>query len=186
MATVFVAFLGMGLYRVNRPTKIPSLPSKSMIEESMMGVKAYRFDNTGELSQEMQMKQGFRYRSQNTFHMVAPMVKIYHRDACWHIRADQGESRQAGRSKKIDQLFLYNHVEVKRIETQKNPIHHNWVLKTHSLQYSPTTALATSNDPVTLLNGEAQIQAQGLRADFNEHTIELLKRVNSHYAKQRS
>lgn len=150
-----------------------------IIEQSMSGIKAMRFDKEGHLTQEVTMKSWCHYQGQTISQLLAPTLKLYHADGgTWDISALKGQSFQTQINGKLDKLQLSENVNIVHINADK---HSPMDLKTQHMMFYPQTSVASTDDPVVMNGSGVEIHAVGMHANLKEHTIELLKNVKSHY-----
>jgi LPS export ABC transporter protein LptC len=159
--------------------KSPIVADSQIVEESMQGVRALRFDNQGHLNQEIHMQQWLRYQDTTVTQMIQPSLRVHATDgSLWDISAQNGEGFQEDMGKPLEKIHLFNNVIVKRTAKKAD----RWLtLTTTSLLFFPQEAMALTDDPVMIVGPNLQMKAQGLRADLDRHSIEFLKRVNSVY-----
>jgi LPS export ABC transporter protein LptC len=153
--------------------------SGSVIEQSMSGVNAKRFDKEGHLTQVVNMQSWVHYQGQNVNQMTKPTLKMIHQDGgIWNISAEQGEGFQIHAKSKLEKLQLSQDVVVTRSDSLKNTL---WELKTQDLTYFPEQSSAMTDSSVIVNGPGVEIHAIGLRANLENHSVELLKEVKTHY-----
>jgi LPS export ABC transporter protein LptC len=153
---------------------------KSVIEQSMSGVNAKRFDKEGHLTQVVNMQSWVHYQGQNVNQMIKPTLEMFHHDGgIWNISAERGEGFQIDTKGKLEKLQLSQDVLVTRTDSLKNTM---WELKTQELTYFPEQSSALTDSSVIVNGPGIEIHAIGLRANLENHAVELLKEVKTHYA----
>lgn len=179
-----IAFLAMYWGRISSPTPI-SVNEQAILDESMKGVQALRFDKQGNLIQILTMQAGWHHKGESVTHMVAPYLKIIQSNgALWDISAKTGESIQNTLGGKIQQLRLSEDVIVQQVITgSASKKDFWWKLKTPNLLFIEENALALTEDPVIIQTLGSETRAVGMRAHLDHHYVELLNHVDTHYAK---
>lgn len=158
----------------------PAMTNTALVEESMEGVSAYRFDDQGRLYQVVKMQSWLHYKGAEISQMLVPSLKVYHPDgSIWHIAAQTGESFHSHLHSPIEKIQLSRNVVVDRQMLHSE----GWLkLTTQILTFFPNQPLATTNEPVVVESPQLKIHAQGMRAHLDRQAIEFLKDVKSSYA----
>lgn len=182
---LFIAALLAAIYFFNFFS--PEIATKStdanndILEETMKGVSAKRYDKNGKLIQVLEMDSWSHLKGQTTTQMLQPHLTVYQDNgSCLTVSSAQGEGYQSKMGSQIDQLKLINQVNVK----QTNPKTQSWwELRTTSLLLFPKdpNPRALTDDKVTVYAPSLKIEAQGLRADLNRETVEFLHQVKTFY-----
>ncbi len=153
--------------------------AKFVTEQSMLGVNAKRFDKEGHLTEVVNMQSWVHYQGQDVNQMTKPTLKMFHHDGgIWNISAEKGEGFQIQTKGKLEKLQLSQDVLVTRTDSLKNTM---WELKTPELTYFPEKSSALTDSPVIVNGPGIEIHAIGLRANLENHAVELLKEVKTYY-----
>ncbi|MCS5710731.1 LPS export ABC transporter periplasmic protein LptC [Candidatus Berkiella aquae] len=183
---LFIAALVAAMYFFNffSPSDIAvksNEQNSDVLEETMTGVSAKRYDKNGKLIQVLEMGSWSHFKGQTTTQMLQPHLTVYQDNgSCLTVSSAQGEGYQAKMGTQIDQLKLINNVNVK----QMNPKTQSWwELKTSSLLLFPKdpNPRALTDDKVTVYAPSLTIEAQGMRADLHRETVEFLHQVKTFY-----
>ncbi len=151
----------------------------AIIDESMVGVHAQRFDHEGRLAQVVSMDSWVHHKGQTVTQMVAPTLKVYPLDgSAWFISAKNGEGFATEMGGQLEKLHLSQNVVVERIGHINDK---GWQLKTETLLFFPQQPTALTDAPVAVYGQGMEIHALGMRAYLNRHHIEFLKDVNCSY-----
>ena len=154
---------------------------KKIIQESMQGVHAKRFDLHGRLIQIVTMKSWLRYQGETVSHMISPALQIYHQDGTlWDISSARGEGFQTRMDGKLEKLHLSDNVIVKQ---SGYPNQFWWELTTQNLDFFTKRPMASTDDPVFIKGPGLQIQATGIRAFLEQHYVQFVKNVTTVYEK---
>jgi len=160
-------------------TPTPPRQDPRVIEESMQNVRAVRFDDNGQYHQTITMAQWLRYQGSTVTHMIRPTVSLQAKDSSqWHISANQGQGAHTALHQ-FSQIHLFDNVIIQRNPDDKN----HWLqLSTGSLLFFPQKFEAFTQNPIHIRGPHLSLEAQGLHANLNEHSIEFLQKVTSVYA----
>lgn len=185
LITAFFIFLMILLsilfLRLPSQQKTPLPLEKKIIQESMKGVQAQRFDQDGKLIQVATMESWFHYKDDPTSQMRFPTLKIFHQDgSMWDICADKGESFQAQINGKLEKLKLSENVVVQQLGGTN---FFWWELKTQHLLFFVKNPMAFTEDPVIVKGPDLLIRANGIRAYFDRQYLEFIKDVETRYEK---
>ncbi|MGE3318104.1 MAG: LPS export ABC transporter periplasmic protein LptC [Candidatus Berkiella sp.] len=160
----------------------PNVENIAIVEEAMKGISAHRFDKNGKLIQVVEMDSWQHHKGQTITQMVAPRL-IIHQDNgnSLTVFGIRGEGYQSKMGAQIDKLKLTEEVSVKQVNPKTDSF---WELKTHSLLFFPKepNPSAETDDKVTVYAPGLTIEGQGMRADLNRETVELLNQVKTFYA----
>lgn len=161
-------------------TKLSSVANGPLvIEESMTGVQASRFDNEGHLTQVIRMTSWLYYKNQTTTHFQFPSLTLYQPDGnTWRIHAKQGKGFQKKVHGKPDKFELTDDVVVENLD-EINKVK----LTSPDLLYYPAKTLAQTDSPVVVHSPSMEIQAKGMRAHLDNQLIEFTHNVRCQYAK---
>lgn len=160
-------------YTIYQPSTEP------VLEQSMLGVNAKRFDIDGHLTQVVSMQSWVHYQGQKVNQMTKPVLKMFQQDgSIWDISSQYGEGFQIDNKGKIEKLLLSEDVLVTRADNRKDSF---WKLTTQDLTYFPAQSSAMTDSAVIVYGPGLEIHAVGLRSNLEMHSIELLKEVKTHY-----
>ncbi|MFI4938001.1 MAG: LPS export ABC transporter periplasmic protein LptC [Candidatus Berkiellales bacterium] len=158
----------------------PSTLNNSMIEEAMTGVFAEHFGEDGLPKQVISMQSWYHYKGETITQMMEPCLKVYHPDGSWwDISAHRGQGYQNSIAGKLAKIHLTHGVVVKQSGKNQGDW---WNLKTQNLLVFPDKQLAQTPDPVVVNSPGIDIQAVGIRAHLDNHTVEFLHAVKTQYA----
>ncbi len=179
-AIFFVLFFASLFYFSFQKTANLTYSSASpvIVDQSLKGIKALRFDEKGQLTEILHMATWKHIQGNPISELEAPFLEIYQPDGSWFISAKNGHSIQANIHSKIEKLQLFNEVSVKRVSINKKA---DWELKTEHLDFHPQLSTASTQDPVVIIGQGMQIHAKGMNANLKNHTLNLLNDVKSHY-----
>ncbi|MBS0286212.1 MAG: LPS export ABC transporter periplasmic protein LptC [Proteobacteria bacterium] len=180
VSVFFVLALIFGYFSFQKTAQtVYTPPVQTVIDQSLKGIYATRFDESGQMIEVLTMKSWQHEQGQKHSQLEAPDLKIYQKNGeHWQICAKSGQSVQTQVYKKIESLQLSDDVTVIKVGTTPNS---KWELKTQNMHYQPALSLATTTNPVFITGQGTNIQAIGMRANLKEQTINLLGNVKSHY-----
>lgn len=174
--------LGISCYFYFTPTTITLASNEeTLVEESMTGVQATRFDKDGHLNQKIAMSSWQHLKGESITTMQKPELKMFYPNgSVCEISADKGEAFQANTKGPLEKLHLFQNVVVQQIGQSPDSW---WELKTNTLIYFPSNETAMTDDPVTVVGPSMSVKSQGLRAYLNQQRVEFINKVTSYYAK---
>lgn len=174
-----ISFVLITLNLIPRTHTTPPV-NETLIEESLEGVSAYRFNEQGHLYQVVKMQSWLHYKGAPISQMASPTLKVYQPDgSIWHISAQNGKGFHTQMNGRIEKIQLSKNVVVDRSTLQSKA----WLkLTTQLLTFFPNQPLVTTEEAVMVEGPQLKIQAKGMRAHLDHQAIEFLKDVKSSYA----
>lgn len=140
----------------------------------MEKVSATIFNAAGIASMHIESPRMVHYPKDDITLIQSPMVTLYRKTSGpWHVSADQGLTNHG-----IDKVFLKKNVVVHH---PANPLDPEMKLTTQSLTVLPRQEAVETQDPVTITQPHATIQAVGMNANFNTGIVHLLSDTRSDY-----
>lgn len=164
------------------PSDQATVEDMAIVEEAMKGVCAHRFDKNGKLIQVVEMDSWLHHKGQTMTQMFAPHLTMHQKNGTsLTVFGLKGEGYQNKMGTQIDKLKLTEEVSVKQVNPKTDS---SWELKTASLVFFPKepNPSAETDDKVTVYAPGLTIEGQGMRADLNRETVELLNQVKTFYA----
>ncbi len=151
---------------------------QSIIDQSLKGIFAQRFDEMGNLSQVLSMDSWQHKQGDMVSALTSPHLILYQPNGeHWIIRAKHGLSKQTQVHGKIETLDLSQDVMITRFTDPADRI----TLNTPYLVLEVPQSIAFTKENVVIIGDGMSIEAQGMRANLKDHTINLLSNVKSHY-----
>lgn len=180
LSIILLASLAGSGYFFLSPQQAPASDSSSLVEESMTGVYATRYDKEGRLNQIVSIESWQHIKNDTVTSMIHPTLKMHYPNGnVCEISANQGEAFQTNLKSPLEKLHLMENVVVHQLGQAPDAW---WELKTTNLLYFPGSETALTDDPVTVLGPSMLIQAHGIRAYLNDHRVEFINQVTSRYA----
>lgn len=186
LAFAFIGLAAILLVVFLRPYPIstdqPIIENTAIVDEAMKGVCAQRFDKNGKLIQVVEMDSWRHHKGQTMTQMVSPRLVVHQENGnSLTVSGIRGEGYQSKMGTQIDKLRLTEEVRVKQVNPKTESV---WELKTTSLLFFPKepNPSAQTDDKVTVYAPGLTIEGQGMRADLNRETVELLNQVKTFYA----
>lgn len=177
---VFFLCAGASYWSFFYSDNAPTSATKALIEESMSGVQAKRYDKTGHLYQAISMKKWEHLKGDTVTSMQAPSLTLYYPDGkVCEISADLGEGFHADLKGPLEKLHLIKNVMIQQINKQSAC----WELKTASIIYFPSSQTAMTDDWVTVWGPSATLQSQGMKIYLDQQRVEFMSQVTSQYEK---
>lgn len=175
---IIAAFITVWSQMINTTPVSLTTPDTAIIEESMVGVDARRFDKQGQLFQIATMGSWLRHKGQTVTQMKTPTLTLYRPDqSVWYISSENGQGFQKKMNGRFEKLHLSEKV---KIERQMKEV--SWQLHTQTLLFLLDKSIATTQDPVTVFGPGFEMKAKGMRAELGNSTIEFLKEIHCRYA----
>jgi LPS export ABC transporter protein LptC len=161
------------------PPKSENQNQSRIVDESMTHVKAKRFSQ-GVLSQTLTLNTWVHHKGETSVYLNMPTLTTYQPDGGrWQISALEGQGYQQHRHGQLEKLELSKEVLISSFNQEKKQ---QWRLMTDFLSYDPLTKKAITQHEVFINGPEIKLQAKGMSADLNQHSIELLQKVSANYA----
>lgn len=155
-----------------------SLDKNVVVDESMTKVKAKRF-HQGNLSHILELQTWRKNKEENIIHFEKPVLTTLERNGSqWQISANKGQGLQKEAGQFL-QFALEQNVIISSFNKQKQQ---QWHLLTDFLNYYPDKKTANTACEVRIEGPEITMQAKGMSADLNQHTIKFIEKVNAYYA----
>jgi len=165
-------------FKQNAQIQSPSV-HHAVVDETMTGVIAKRFDKEGQLQQILHIDKWVHYKGEEFSHLQKPTIDSFLQDGNnWQLSADKAISYQTGLGRSIERLLLQGHVVIRQLSSDHDK---QWRLVTEELNYYPKLAQAKSQRPVSVYNHSFTMHAIGVQADFTKQNIEFLSKVRSTY-----
>jgi LPS export ABC transporter protein LptC len=150
----------------------------TVMDETMTQVKAKRF-HQGNLSHILELQTWRKNKEEDIVHFEKPVLTTLERNGSqWQISAHKGQGLQK-KEGQFEQFSLEQDVIIDSYNKQKQQ---QWHLLTDFLSYYPNKKTAHTSHEVRIEGPEITIQAKGMTADFNQHTIKFIEKVNANYA----
>lgn len=163
------------------PNNTSTNATTTLIEESMSGVKAKKYDKTGHLHQTISMAKWEHLKGDTVTSMQLPALTLYYPNGkICEISADLGEGFHADLKGPLEKLHLIKNVVIQQIGERPEAW---WELKTASILYFPSSQTAMTDEWVTVLSPSATIQSQGMKIYLDKQRVEFMNQVTSQYAK---
>lgn len=179
LLSVFVFGIVWSAYSFFRSPTMALSSAPMLLEESLSGIQAIRFDKQGNVRQVLNVAKWQHLKNETLSTMLYPHLTLHDRDGrVCHISADRGESFQASLKNSIEKLHLTENVVIRHLSTASES---SWELKTDNVLYFPHSSIALTDDPVTLLGPAAVVHAHGMRAYLDQRRVEFLHEVQSQY-----
>jgi lipopolysaccharide export system protein LptC len=153
--------------RIVKDTKIP--------DSFMENVTTYLMDKTGKPQYEIEAGYVAHFPHDDHSDFTSPHV-IFHspNGEQWELSAEHGASMHG-----TDQIVLHGEVVMNR--KQANSKNADLKIKTSELLINPASSYAETDQIITLTSGESTLQANGIRAYFDQERVELLSKVKGVY-----
>lgn len=140
----------------------------------MEGVITRVMDKNGLPRYELRSPRLTHYPQDNRTRMEQPQITLFRPDdRYWQLRADSATAFQGD-----DEILLQGQVLVQRPEATGSP---GFELRTSELIVYPQLDRAETQALTTVHSASGELQAEGMRADFNTETVQLLSHVRGHY-----
>jgi lipopolysaccharide export system protein LptC len=131
-------------------------------------------DEQGQLEYRVLARHMTHYPNDKRFTLEKPDIRIMQANGdTWHIKSEQGEATEAA-----DIIWLLGAVDIKRPATETSSRLH---IVTSDLLVLPEDEMAETDYEATITSDEFLINAVGMKADFNNDTLELRSRVRGRY-----
>lgn len=176
----FVLALAFGYFTYHKTAQtVYTAPStQTVIDQSLKGIHATRFDEAGQIVQILSMTSWQHEQGQAHSQLHEPKLQIFQKNGeRWQISAKVGQSVQTNVYSKIESLQLSDDVTITRVGMAPD----TWELKTQQMVFHPAQSVASTANPVFITSQGTHIQAIGMRANLKEQTINLLGNVKTHY-----
>lgn len=179
--TILLSLSGLSSLFFFSSSSTPLSVKDKLIEESMSGVRATRFDKEGNLHQAITMMNWQHIKDETTTSMQSPSLTLYYPDGkVCEISADLGEGFHADLKGHFDKLHLMKNVVIQQINQKANAW---WELKTSSLVYFPTSQTAMTDEKVTVISPFVTMESQGMKIYIEQQRVDFINQVSSEYAK---
>lgn len=144
-------------------------------------VAVTEMDELGQPKRSFSAARLTHYTEQNMTDMLKPSFTLIPESKIpWRLTAAKGRSFHGGHTTDIERIDLWTDVVVwQPKEATPRPMRMN----TSTLSVFPDDALALTDQPVALDQPGHTITGKGMRANFNEKTMELLDNVRSEHVR---
>ncbi len=128
----------------------------------------WRFDISGEISQEATATDVKHYEEDDTTYITDPRFTTHHGEGSpWFARADLGQMREDNNI-----LELYQNVQITRGQREI-------VINTEKIVIDRDQNLAETDQPITIEGSKTRTEGVGMRAWLKQERVELLDKVRT-------
>ena len=176
---VFAAIFGLSLLAVERYTTELTAPESEVVsdEPDYYGeqLSHRRYGADGKVEQRLQAQASEHFDSSGESHLKSPVVISGNSpEQSWQASADSGVIRDSDTEVRLQGNVLLQSLQ------QQNPVS----ISSDSMTYSPDQAIATTNDWVTITNGNSETTSKGLTVDTQRQRLEFKEQVTTRYVQQ--
>jgi LPS export ABC transporter protein LptC len=177
LALIFLVWQLMPTVQIDAKKSQDRVPDWFGIEVSVT-----EMDETGNPKRSFSAARLTHYTDEKITDMVEPSFTLIPESKIpWRLTAAQGRTFHGETTTAIDRLDLWDDVTVwQPKETTATPMR----MLTSALSIYPDTALAQTDARVVFDQPGHQISGQGMRANFNDKSIELLDNIRSEHVRQ--
>lgn len=175
IALIGLAVLSSWLLRAVKSEREPAAEARSRTPDyTLENFTASAMDIHGKLRDRLQAQVMFHYPDDDSAELTKPHIELYRQDAPpWRIDAEKGWVYSKGET-----VLLQGDVFIERDAVSKDgPLH----IVTRDVRVRPKAKYAETDQPVTILQGAARVDAVGMRTHFQEGRLELLSAVRGKY-----
>ncbi len=170
-AVLLAAWLTFFRYHNSDPVAItPSTLPDAYMEE----VEAVLYDKQGKPKMKIVSPKMMYYSKDDKTLLTMPQLTLYRKSPQpWYISAKTAEAFDG-----TEHVYFKENVTIQHAADLNNPA---TVIKTTTLLVHPTTQIAETNDPITLIQPNVVVKGTGMHADINNGDIKLLSDARGEY-----
>lgn len=175
IALIGLAALSTWLLRTVESEREPTAEARPRSPDyTLENFTASAMDGHGKLHDRLRARIMIHYPDDDSAELTKPHIELYRQDAPpWRIDAEKGWVYSKG-----ELVLLQGDVFIERDAVSKDgPLH----VITRDVRIRPKDKYAETDQPVTILQGTARVDAVGMRAHFQEGRLELLSAVRGKY-----
>lgn len=175
IALIGLAVLSTWLLRTVKSEREPAAEARLRTPDyTLENFTASAMDIRGKLRERLQAQSMAHYPDDDSAELMKPHIELYRQDAPpWRIDAEKGWVYSDG-----DLVLLQGNVFIERDAVSKgSPLQ----IVTRDVRVRPKDKYAETDQPVTILQGAARVNAVGMHAYFQEGRLELLSVVRGKY-----
>jgi lipopolysaccharide export system protein LptC len=151
-------------------------PGENLIDEYMLGAKAIRYDDNGQIAEKLFVASINHVQNQDYMTLEAPKLIMNRDNLTWVVQAQSGKSFNP-QDNPFAKIELDNNVEIHMLQQPPQA----WVLKTEKLTLLPREEKAVTDEHVTIHSNQLTIEGQGMHGDLKQGQIDLNHQVKTTY-----
>jgi lipopolysaccharide export system protein LptC len=157
-----------------RPQKISTHQNTSLPDAFMEDVISIVMDKEGNPKMQIITPKMIHFVENDTTHLTTPKLTLYRKSPIpWQVTSKFAKATQG-----TEKVNFWDDVLIRHPGDNNNPA---TVIKTPTLTIHPNKNIAETNDFITLIQPNLEVNATGMRADMNTGDIKLMSRARGAY-----
>jgi len=155
------------------------IADKTRPDSYMENVSGARFDEQGNLKDELIAPHLLHFSEGDTTDVTSPHLIIYNADSTgqpWHVTSNYGKALDG-----VNSIELWDNVKLRQPESADNA---EIIMTTTQITIYPKTQFAHTDQPVKVIQLGSVVNSVGLDADIKTGTIKLLKEAHGKYQQE--